>query len=391
VYRSIKDFADGNAHDVEFEVNIPITNFLGFQCFDKWLSREGQDGFGKLTFQIYFSHTKPSMAWACVNPMDVLENKQFLQTDFILTPTLAGDVYKFKHSFTQNMDAGQGFTDVITTGIPAAGQTPAVLGTSTFSVGEIRVNVHESTAIEIQSTIRGFNISDASKASIIRKIYAEKTIIPAQDFPTGPSDGGLSCNIQMNYINVCCVAVVFPKTDNQITVLGDVQLKIGSDFIPKKKFATTSPRYPQEQPLIADLEDGQAPTDELADTIASGKNADNGTRYINCLRDDTSLITLFQTERSDGGLAFDGLSGSSLNTELTAPALHRGIHNTYYYPRMLADGITVDMTQHPPAPQLWCCQDTFFVLAQAKDGTGLKLSYFNDRSPDGSQSGDRLY
>jgi hypothetical protein len=103
------------------------------------------------------------------------------------------------------------------------------------------------------------------------------------------------------------------------------------------------------------------------------------------------LHNLFQTERADGGLVFDGLSGSSLNTELTASALHRGIHNTYYYPRMLADGITVDMTQHPPAPQLWVCQDTFFVLAQAKDGTGLKLPYFSDRSLDGSQSDGRMY
>jgi hypothetical protein len=253
------------------------------------------------------------------------------------------------------MDAAQGFIDVVTTGTPAVGNTPAVLGTATFSVGEIRVNVHESTAIEIQSTIRGFNITDMSKSSIISKVYNQELIIPAQElpnpqpFPTGPSDGGLSCNIQMNYINACCVAVVFPRTDNQITVfenpmLGDVQLKIGSDFIPKKKFATTSPRYLQEQLLIADLEDGQPPTDELVDSIVNSKNADDGTRYINCLRDDTSFITLFQTERSDGGMVFDGLSGSSLNTELTGSALHRGIHNTYYYPRTQADGITVDMT-----------------------------------------------
>jgi hypothetical protein len=174
-------------------------------------------------------------------------------------------------------------------------------------------------------------------------------------------------------------------------MLSDVQLKVGSDFIPKKKFATTSPRFLEEQVRVADLDDGQPPTDEFVDSIVNAKNADDGTRYLNTLRDDTSFIALFQTERSDAGICFDGLTGSSLNTELTGSALHRGIHNTYYYPRLMPDGQTVDMNQHPPAPQCWVCQDTFFVLAAAKDGTGLKITDFRDRSPIGSQSEGSIY
>jgi hypothetical protein len=169
-------------------------------------------------------------------------------------------------------------------------------------------------------------------------------------------------------------------------MLRELQLKVGSDYIPKL-FSTVSPRFYQEQLIVADLDGSNQATDEYTSSIVAEKNAPDGTRYLNSLKDDTSFLCLFQTERGDGGLVYDGLTGDNLNTEITASAIHGGIHNTYYFPWTHADG-TVDINVHAPAAQVWQCSDTFFVVSGGDGGKRFKVSYINNRSPAGSQIGD---
>jgi hypothetical protein len=238
----------------------------------------------------------------------------------------------------------------------------------------------------------------------MEKVVAEELVIPAQQipnptsFPIGPTEGGLNTNINVPYTNVCCAGVVFPKTPNQITVfenpmLKEVQLTIGSKQIPTVKYSTVGARYLQEQLIIADLDGSQQATAEFTDSIVNVKNKPDGarTRYVNSLRDDTSFIALFQTERGDGGYVYDGIDsgGVNLNTIIEGTPIVSGENDTYYYPRMTYNPAnktySVDLTRHSPPPMLLLCQDTFFVLKMGENGK-LQLYYHKDRSPRNSQS-----
>jgi hypothetical protein len=392
-YINAADFSDGLIHEVVFDVNIPVNNLLAFQLFDKWLKE-----WGELALQLYFAHTKQSLVVAYCSPYEVLEQKQFLQTDVVINPTLAGDVMKYKHAYTQIDDPFIGITNVVSTGTKNG--DVITVGTSTFTVGQVIIKQHGGVATEFTSTIRGFDIHESVRDSINAKIIQRPLVIPSQEFPDPmpfplpPNDGGISTNLNMSYQNCSCTICVFPKTYNQTTVmenpmLRELQLKVGSDYIPKKKFSTVSPRFYQEQLIVADLDGSNQATDEYTSSIVAEKNAADGTRYLNSLKDDTSFLCLFQTERGDGGLVYDGLTGDNLNTEITASAIHGGIRNTYFYPWVQADG-TVDINVHAPAPQFWQCADTFFVVSGGDGSRKFKISYINTRSPAGSQIGDHF-
>jgi hypothetical protein len=64
-YINLYDFADGLAHPVIIEINIPIIDLLVLQCFDKWLK-----DMGDLLLEMYFA-TK-SLVFATCSARDVL-------------------------------------------------------------------------------------------------------------------------------------------------------------------------------------------------------------------------------------------------------------------------------------------------------------------------------
>jgi hypothetical protein len=262
------------------------------------------------------------------------------------------------------------------------------------------------TYVRVQSTIRGYNITEAARRAILQKITETPLVIPAQQipnptsFPIPMTEGGLNTNMNVPYRNVCCAGVVFPKTPNQITVfenpmLKEMQLTIGSQQIPTVKYSTVGARYLQEQLIIADLDGALQATTEYTDSIVNEKNKSglNGARYINTMSDDTSFIALFQTERGDGGYVFDGIdsSGENLNTIIEGQPIVSGTNDTYFYPRMIYNPANqtwaVDTTKHSPPPILLLCQDCFFVLDMGPEGK-LRVSYHPDKSPNGSQSAD---
>jgi hypothetical protein len=205
-YVNAADFPDGLIHEVVFDVNIPVNNLLAFQLFDKWLKE-----WGELALQLYFAHTKQSFVVAYCSPYEVLEQKQFLQTDVVANPTLAGDVMKYKHAYTQIDDPFIGITNVVSTATKAG--DVLTVGTATFTVGQVIIKQHGGVATEFTSTIRGFDIHEFVRDNINAKIIQRPLVIPSQEFPNPmpfplpPNDGGISTNLNMSYQN-CYVSYV---------------------------------------------------------------------------------------------------------------------------------------------------------------------------------------
>jgi hypothetical protein len=403
-YVDIQDFIDGQPHDVRMEINIPIVDFLGLQAFDKWIKE-----FGELFLEMYFSER--SLVVTTCDPSDIWEQKRYLEGDAVKTQSLdclTGAPGEFEHRFTQIEDPFVSFVGVefkpatpsqpgngtsLPVTFPLAG-TPAV---ASFSVGKIIAHCHSATCTDLTSTIRGYNITERAKRSILAAVAADPLVIPAQEllfypFPSGPNSNGIHSNINVPYQNVTDVTVVFPKTSHQITcyenpMLENLQLTIAGQFYPKKAYSTFGSRFLQEQLIIADLDGSLQATKEYTESIVNERNhPSNGDRWNNSLGDDTSFMALFQTERGDGGYVYDGLdtAGANVNTEITGMPSWSGTgtggpQDTYLYPYTRLDG-SVDTNIRSPPPQLWQAVDTFFVI----DSKGL--TYHNRSSPNQSQS-----
>ena len=370
-YINLIDFADGLAHPVTIELNIPVVDLLVLQCFDKWVN-----DMGSLALEMYFTHL--SMVFATCDAKDVLENKVYLQDGAVSTATLAGDTTKFTHAFTQIGDPCRSYI------------TSAFAGTTTtLTVGSIIPTVSRCRMLDLKSTIRGYGITDAAKSAIMRKLVETPLRIPAQEvkrvpFQAPPDENGINASLNVTFPNVSCVGIVFPKTDKQLTVfenpmLHGLQIKIAGEVYPNERYSTIGPRFLQEQLIIADLDGMLQATEELTTSYVSSKNKEDGTPYANRLSDDTSFIALFQTERGDAGYTFDGLNFKNpVSFELLASPIHSGANNTYLYP-------VYGGPRNTRPPVAYLCQDTYFVH------DGVQFTYHKERTPDGVESDPKLY
>ena len=105
------------------------------------------------------------------------------------------------------------------------------------------------------------------------------------------------------------------------------------------------------------------------------KNDSDGTRYKNCLSDNTAFMWNVQLERSGAGYCYDGFDSNGLNIpiQIRCQPIYSGDNDTYY--NVDADGAT-----HPPQIQMWLCRDTYFITT-----TGA-MKYVSTGSPEGSQA-----
>jgi hypothetical protein len=327
---------------------------MGLQCFDKWLK-----DFGDAYLEFYFR--EHSLVVCQCDPLKCRDVKQYIQSEKILYPTLLGDITKFRHAFTQVGDEFMGISNVVTAGdpTPVTGDPPDEC-TATFTCANLRCMVNFAECLRLESTMRGYAITDRARDEIRAMFAADPLIVPAQQliwkaFPGVPDSNGIDTTIDVPFENCAGAICVFPKTSNQLTVfenpmLRDFYLKIDNMQIPDREWNTTEPRYFQEQIILNDLDGQLQATDVFTDSIINAKNEPStGLRYGNSLRDDTQFLATFQTERVDSGYTFDGYSSANANAnvQLKGSAIHKDFpKNTYLYPFTDSTGAVVFAVNH---------------------------------------------
>jgi hypothetical protein len=249
---------------------------------------------------------------------------------------------------------------------------------------------------ELKSHLRGFYITDNAKENIRASIRRAPIVFPSQevkeyDGNNGPTGGGIISQWTIPLFNTNSILLAFPKTSNQLTVFENpiqdgAQLKIDNKFIPSEAYSTTGTIHRRDQITLAELDENINPSKEFTDSIGLSKNKNDGTRYANSLRDDTSYTPQFQTERLDGSYVVDGLNskGNNWSIEYRAVPQFRGINDTYLRP----DNDNTSAINNE-RPKLYECRDTFFVLHE--QGGVFSLRYFGDKTPRGSQEDPENY
>ena len=234
----------------------------------------------------------------------------------------------------------------------------------------------------------GFGVCQQSLTEIT-DVLKEGIVIPTQyltydSFPDSAKERGIKSTVRATLSNVTNISVVFPKHANDITVMENpmyenLQLRIDNKPFPDKTLSTIGAEFLQMQLIASDLDGPIKCTQEFEDSYTQAKNATDGTRYKNTLRDATRFMWNLQLERNGGGYFFDGYEsfGRNIPIEIEGKPIYQGAQDTYY-------NVDEDGTVHPPPPQLWACKDCYIEL------TPGDMKFYINGEPEGSQREPRM-
>jgi hypothetical protein len=152
----------------------------------------------------------------------------------------------------------------------------------------------------------------------------------------------------------------------------NLQCTIGNRNYPDEPVETQGARFLQYQLIASDLDGPVEPTVEYQDSLARSKITQDGIRIDGNATDATSFMFNVQLERSNAGYCIDGIdtNGQNIPIQLKGGPIAGGVNDTYYC-YAIRPGVTIPDGQkptindylHPPAPEVWICQETFWRLS----------------------------
>jgi len=342
---------------------IPISDLLPFQTFSIYPSNL----IGQLALKVLFSNS--SFVWCMVPPEAVLEAYNYMNnTAYLMNVGMAVQKTGYDRFFHQIGDSGY-LVDMNTAGTDYERKqvTPII---QSFSVTQFR------------SQLMGFGVRPDTLQGI-SQVLSQGIVLPAQQmdyysYSTPPNAGGLDTSMQIMYDNVESVSLMFPTTVNQETVfynpnVTNLQITIDGKQFPPNAISTNveeSPEFLVFQLNASDLDGTIEPTKSWLYSITQPRHNASGVRLPNSVYDNSDFMCNFSLELSQGGHVFDGFSTDApVNTKLRYTPLFTGANDVYYIPD------PANPSAHPPAPQLWLCRDTLWVLSNGS------IQYVNKGAP----------
>ena len=380
IYIPCADIADAQPHQFAMELTIPYQDFLKYQAFTLYPNKIA----GELKELVQTS--LEGFVWAPINPSIVKERIEFLDDKTIA------------ESFPSNLALTRKFTQI---GNPANIVIEMKDGTApTADSGYLKVTNDSANGIDVKlgkaslsitsgtveimrTNIAGFNIKPECHSQIYQ-LLKTPIIIPSQTldrriFASAATSNGIDANIDIALSNATNITVMFPKRHNDCTCFDNimyqnVSLSVNKHEYPDTEVSTIGARFYQMQLVANELDGTLEATKEFEDSFTDPLNdTTTGTRYKNCRSDATSFGINFQLERPNAGYVFDGIDTDTKTVPISfkGKPIYTGENDTYY----IFDPDHKD--QHPPPPELWICQDTYFTMST--DG----LKYHGPETPAG--------
>ena len=371
-YFNFDDFKDGKTHTLEWTANIPFDDLLVLQAFELF------PNFAIPNVEIRVYVDPAGLVWCPVSPHAVYEHKTLIQGEEIKYELPQG--LNYKRGFTQINE----YSTATNKFIVDEGKTTI----TDFGSGEVKLSCNNLSITELSSHMCGFGVCQQSLTEIM-DVLKEGIVIPTQyltydSFPDSAKERGIKSTVRATLSNVTNISVVFPKHANDITVMENpmyenLQLRIDNKPFPDKTLSTIGAEFLQMQLIASDLDGPIKCTQEFEDSYTQAKNATDGTRYKNTLRDATRFMWNLQLERNGGGYFFDGYEsfGRNIPIEIEGKPIYQGSQDTYY-------NVDEDGTVHPPPPQLWACKDCYIEL------TPGDMKFYINGEPEGSQREPRM-
>ncbi len=369
-YIALQDIHDGASHTFSFEFVIPYIDFLKYQAFGMYPNSI----VGELTELLQTS--TDAFVWCPVPINSCIEEYQFLHG---ADPKIAS-----AHSYSGAPDQAitRKFIQVGNSGNICYPYVASLESTSvTWTTAPITVSITSATIQQMRTNIAGFNVKPEVLESI-RSLLQTPMIIPSQTldrrhFAQTPRSTGIDTTTDIALNNATNITVMFPRRTNDVTcfeniMYQNVQLSVNKHQYPDTEISTVGARFYQMQCVANELDGTLEPTQDFEESFTTSLNADNGTLYPHTRKDATNFGINFQLERSNGGYVFDGLDTGSRTIPINfkGQPIYSGTNDGYY-------NVGGDTDLHPPAPELWICQDTHFLMSV----NGLE--YMGPTTPEG--------
>ena len=380
VYIPLADIADAQPHKFTMELTIPYQDLLKYQAFTLYPNRI----VGELKELVQTS--MEGFVWAPINPSIVKERIEFLD-DKTIAETFPSNI-AITRKFTQIGNPASIVIEVKDGTAPTADEGYLKVTNSSangldIKLGKASLSITAGTIDMMRTNIAGFNLKTECHRQI-HQLLQTPIIIPSQTldrrpFASAASANGIDANIDIALSNATNITVMFPKRHNDCTCFDNimyqnVSLSVNKHEYPDTEVSTIGARFYQMQLVANELDGTLEATKEFEDSFTDPLNdTTTGTRYKNCRNDGTSFGINFQLERSNAGYVFDGIDTNTMTVPISfkGKPIYTGDNDTYY----IFDPDHKD--QHPPPPELWICQDTYFTMSV--DG----LKYYGPETPEG--------
>ena len=191
------------------------------------------------------------------------------------------------------------------------------------------------------SHIYGFRLKDSVISQLRNKCSSKPLIIPAQVckhdlFAQRPTAGGLKLNTNITLTNCTNIALSFPQTDNEISVVKNpeqqaAQLILMGKNIPDKSINTLEAAHTEMELTNACLDSlfEAQPSFIRSLTIS----ASNGTQKVRRPADCTDYYFNVSLERFGNGVFCDGLtSPGAITLTFQSNSINSGVADPYYHP-----------------------------------------------------------
>ena len=235
---------------------------------------------------------------------------------------------------------------------------------------DVLLQCTNSTMNNAMSHINGFRLKDSVIAALRNKYSSKPLIIPAQVckhdlFAQRPTAGGLKLNTNITLTNCTNIALSFPQTDNQISVVHNpeqqsAQLIVMGKNIPDKSINTLEAAHAEMSLTNACLDSLFEAQPSFIRSLTT--SASNGSRKIYLPGDATDYYFNASLERFGNGVFCDGLtSPGAITLTFQSNCINSGIGDAYYHWDIL------DYTKLNTQPiNIMTVEDCFWVITPDK-------------------------
>ena len=374
IYVPLSELADGYEHSYMMELVIPYTDLLKYQAFMLYPNAIC----GEIKELVETS--TDAFVWAPISP-SVVKDALETWTGDVMSVKLP-DYFGITNKFTQCGISSCFISSITKTneGEEVNNRLLMVQGDESFKYGISNVTLSVTNCIveQMRTNIAGFavkpHVMDQLRQLLQRPIIIPSQTLDRRHFPNAAGANGIDTTTDISLNSATNITVVFPKNSNDATCFDNimyenVQLFVNKHAIPDTELQTVGSRFYQLQLVANELDGPLEATREFENSFTDALNdmtegsEDFGKRRSNCRSDGTSFGINFQLERSNAGYVFDGADFGTQTVPITfrGKPLFKGVNDTYYNYLTNDDG-SVDTQHHPPPPELWICQDTYFTI-----------------------------
>ena len=315
--------------DVSFDIAIQIDDLLPFSgcsIIPTFIT-------GDLELEIR-NRIQGNLVWCQVNPDVLMEEFMILnaQPNSLSGISSVAGLLKqaqYTHEFTQVGDAAE------------VSLVYSSSSTATMKVMFLTVECTNSVMNNAMSHVNGFRLKDSVIKQLQAKYTSKPLIIPAQIckhdlFAQRPTANGLKLNTNITLTNCTNIALSFPQTANEITVVKNpeqqaAQLIVMGKNIPDKSINTLEAAHCEMCLTNAALDSLFEAQPSFIESLT--RTASNGSAKIRRPHDATDYYFNASLERFGNGIFCDGLtSGGAITLTFQSNSIYTGNADPYYRP-----------------------------------------------------------